>query len=156
MIRDITFDECLPMWQALWNNRVSPIDDRSAMLLPTPDQMDLGMVRLHAMTLDDIGAPTFLGYYDGEQLVGVNSYHEIMGTIRSRGLYVLDSHRGKGIACQLLGEVIRRAPVDAVVWSFPNAAAFKVYIRAGFEQYSQALYDQIEQKTNFYVMTVKK
>jgi GNAT superfamily N-acetyltransferase len=156
MIKEITFEQCLPMWEVLWKDRVSPFSDRSAMLLPSYDQMVLGMHRLHTTHSENIGEPTFLGYFDGDQLVGVNSYHEIMGTIRSRGLYVLDSHRGKGIASQLLGEVIRRAPVEAVVWSFPNAAAFNVYIRAGFEKYSEALWDNVENKTNFYVMTVKK
>lgn len=155
MIRDITFEECLPLWQVLWAKRVSPIMSVSAMTLPSMVDMDNNFYRLHT-TSDNIGVPTFLGYFDGDKLVGVNSYHEVAGTIRSRGLYVLDSHRGKGIACELLGEVIRRAPVETAVWSFPNSAAFKVYIRAGFEQYSKALFDDLENKHNFYVMVVKQ
>lgn len=149
MIRDITFEQCLELWEILWKDRVSPIEPASAMILVTPDDV----TRKYS---NDIGPTTFTGFYDGDLLVGVNSFHRIDATIRSRGLYVRDSHRGKGIAGQLLGEAIRRAPEGAVVWSYPKDTALPVYLKAGFEHYIGPLEDKIENKVNHYVKLIKQ
>jgi GNAT superfamily N-acetyltransferase len=154
MISDISYEECLTLWNLLWSSRKTPIEPTSHMILRSQEQIDTSN-SIYAYS-NDIGDPTFLGYFLDGRLVGVNSYHRIDTTIRSRGLYVLDSYRGKGIANQLLGEVIRRAKIDSMVWSFPKDSALSVYLRVGFELNSLACYDPLDQKTNYYVTTVRK
>jgi GNAT superfamily N-acetyltransferase len=154
MISDISYEECLTLWNRLWSERKSPIESRSHMVIRS--QEDIIAENSTYAYSNDVGDPTFLGYFLDGRLVGVNSYHCVDTTTRSRGLYVLDSYRGKGIAHQLLGEVIRRAAIDSIVWSFPKDTALSVYLRAGFELNSQACYDALEQKTNYYVKAVRK
>jgi GNAT superfamily N-acetyltransferase len=153
MIKDISFEECMTLWKDLWKDRVSPIEQTSAMVLITPEELNAGITRLYS---NDVGLATFMGFYDGDLLVGVNSFHRIGITIRSRGLYVCDSHRGKGIAGQLLGEVIRRAPEGFTVWSYPKDNALPVYLKAGFEYYLGPLKDEVENKVNHYVKHIKR
>ena len=140
-IQEITYQECLPLWSLLWANRVSPIEPTSAMLLPN-DPMGQ---RVYS---NIIGSPIFLGVYDNDTLVGVNSYHTVGNQTRSRGLYVRGSHRGQGIGELLLRETIKRTNQ---VWSYPKQEALNVYLKAGFKLYSEAIVDDIENKTNFYV-----
>lgn len=141
MIKEITFQECLPLWQLLWADRVSPIEPTSAMVIP----LDVSVREYSTM----IGKPTFLGYFENNILVGVNSHHPIQNFSRSRGLYVLGSHRGKGIAVKLLKETIARC--HNLVWSYPKDAALSVYLRAGFHAISGPIVDTVDNKTNYYV-----
>lgn len=141
MIREITYEECLPLWQLLWAGRVSPIEPTSAMVIPfDANEREFSQ---------NIGTPTFLGYFDGDVLVGVNSFHKIENFYRSRGLYVLGSHRKRGIGEALLRETIARTP--APVWSYPKMEALPVYLKAGFMEISNPVYDEVEDKTNMYV-----
>lgn len=141
MIREITYQECLPLWQLLWAGRVSPIEPTSAMAIPfDPQEREYS---------DDIGTPIFLGYFDGEDLVGVNSYHRVNNFYRSRGLYVKGSHRRQGIAQKLLAETIERCPTG--VWSYPKVEAVSVYLAVGFMEISLPVFDPVENKTNQYV-----
>jgi GNAT superfamily N-acetyltransferase len=146
MIQEITFEECLKLWHLLWLTRVSPIEPTSAMTLPNH-------ITLERQYSNDVGNPTFLGYHQDGKLVGVNSFHRVSDSMRSRGLFVLDSCRGKGIAHQLLGETIRRAGEHFYVWSYPKKEALSVYLKAGFKLVTDGIYDPIEQKWNYYVKT---
>ena len=141
MIREITYEECLPLWQLLWAGRVSPIEPTSSMALPFN-------VNVREYT-QNIGKPTFLGYFDGEVLVGVNSYHAVDQLCRSRGLYVLGSHRKQGIGEGLLRATIERSPRH--VWSYPKMEALPVYLKAGFIETGPPVFDAVEDKTNQYV-----
>jgi len=142
MIREITYEECLPLWQLLWAGRVSPIEPTSAMAFPHD-------VNVREYT-NDIGTPTFLGYFDGAILVGVNSYHKVDNFYRSRGLYVLGSHRKQGIGEALLRATIERN--NRPVWSYPKMEALSVYLKAGFTETGDPVYDAVESKTNQYVI----
>jgi GNAT superfamily N-acetyltransferase len=153
MIRIISYEECLTLWNRLWIDRQTPIEPTSHMILM--DQKRINSSKSIYSYSNDIGNPTFLGYFHDRRLVGVNSYHRVDTTIRSRGLYVLDSYRGKGIASCLLGEVINRAETDSIVWSFPKESALSVYLKAGFELNSDSCHDRLEQKNN-YVKTCTK
>jgi GNAT superfamily N-acetyltransferase len=144
MIREITYEECLPLWQLLWASRVSPIEPTSAMAFPWD-------VKVREYT-KNIGTPTFLGYFDGDLLVGVNSFHQVDNMYRSRGLYVLGSHRKKGIGEALLRATIQRAPKH--VWSYPKMEALSVYQKAGFNLVGEPVYDEVEGKTNQYVCSL--
>jgi GNAT superfamily N-acetyltransferase len=142
MIREIKYQECLPLWQLLWAGRVSPIEPTSAMAFPFD-------VNVREYT-QNIGTPTFMGYFDGDLLVGVNSYHTVDNFYRSRGLYVLGSHRKQGIGEALLRATIERT--ERPVWSYPKIEAMSVYLKAGFTETGEPVYDDIEGKTNQYVI----
>ncbi len=143
-IQEITYEQCLTLWQLLWVDRVSPIEPTSAMKLPrfatTREYSDL------------IGEPTFLGAFWDDQLVGVNSLHSVgEHQMRSRGLYVLPEFRSKGIATKLLKETIARNPLDKILWSYPKDKALPTYVRAGFRVITDRIYDATEDKWNYYV-----
>ena len=140
-IKQITYEECLVLWKMLWVERVSPIEPTSAMLFNPKSEE-----RIYS---NKIGNPIFLGAYEDDILVGVNSLHEIENTTRSRGLYVLGEHRGKGIANRLLLETIYRS--KNMIWSYPKLEALHVYTHAGFNISSAKIFDPIENKSNFYV-----
>jgi GNAT superfamily N-acetyltransferase len=125
MITTITFDEVLPIWDTyLWPNRQSSIDPTSAMCY-------LGGYDLQNMTY-----PTFFAYMIDNEIAGVNSGHRTMHDgYRSRGLYVFEKFRGKGIGTQLLIATIEQAKIEDcnMCWSYPRQSSWKSYLNAGFE-----------------------
>lgn len=145
-IKEIQFDECLVLWKKLWASRVSPIEPTSAMIFNEKD------FSLRAYS-SNIKKPVFLGAFVGSSLVGVNSFHEIDDTTRSRGLYVDPNFRGNKIGELLLRETILLSPSSC--WSFPKKEALSTYLRAGFKQASEIMYDPTEEKYNCYVIALK-
>ena len=126
MITTITFDKVLPIWENhLWPERESRIDATSAMCY-------LGgydLVNMHT-------APTFFAYAIDGEIAGVNSGHMCKDQqYRSRGLYVFDKFRGKGIGTLLLTATIEQAKKEnaALCWSYPRKTSWKSYLAAGFE-----------------------
>lgn len=149
MIKDVTYEEVIPLWNKLWEQRVSPIEPVSAMRLPTKEELAIDpSIRCYH---DDIDSATFLGIYDGKRLVAVNSFHRVGGMSRSRGLYVEPEYRGQGYGYHLLRETWRRCVVKPL-WSYPKYEALHVYVNAGFRVVSDPIYDPIENKTNYYVV----
>ena len=126
MIKSLSWEEILPIWQTqLWPNRISPIEPNSAMEL-------VGGYSMYNMNT----VPKFFGYYVDNTLVGVNSGHCCLNKMyRSRGLWVLSEHRGKGIGQQLLTETINQAKHEGsdMIWSFPKRTSWKTYNSVGFE-----------------------
>ena len=126
MITTITFDEVLPIWNThLWPERESSIDTTSAMCY-------LGGYDL--VNMDSM--PTFFAYVLEGEIAGVNSGHMCKDRqYRSRGLYVFDKFRGKGIGTLLLTATIEQAKVENAVlcWSYPRKSSWKSYLAAGFE-----------------------
>lgn len=130
MITTITFDEVLPIWNTyLWPDRQSSIDPTSAMCY-------LGGYDLVNMQAN----PTFFAYMIDGEIAGVNSGHKTMDDgYRSRGLYVLDKFRGKGIGTHLLKTTIEQAKIEHcnMCWSYPRKSSWKSYLNAGFELASE-------------------
>ncbi len=126
MITTITFEEVLPIWNTyLWPNRQSSIDPNSAMCF-------LGEYDLVNMTT----APTFFAYVIDSEIAGVNSGHMCKEQqYRSRGLYVFEKFRGRGIGTLLLTATIEQAKTENAVlcWSYPKKSSWKSYLAAGFE-----------------------
>jgi GNAT superfamily N-acetyltransferase len=126
MIRKITFDEILPVWRDhLWPERESSIDANSAMCF-------LGEYDLVNMNTE----PTFFAYVVEGEIAGVNSGHLCKDNhYRSRGLYVFDKFRGKGIGTILLKATIEQAKKENAIlcWSYPRQSSWKSYLHAGFE-----------------------
>lgn len=126
MIKSLFWEEILPIWQTqLWPNRISAIEPNSAMVYKSGyDMYNMNTI------------PTFFGYYVDDKLVGVNSGHGCSNKMyRSRGLWVLPEHRGKGIGQQLLTETINQAKHEGsdMIWSFPKRTSWKTYNSVGFE-----------------------
>lgn len=130
MIKEITFDEILPIWRDyLWPNRTSEITATSAMCY-------LGGYDLVNMSY----TPTFFAYVIEGKIAGVNSGHMCMnGRYRSRGLYVFDKFRGKGIGTKLLVATIEQARLEGATlcWSYPKDTSWSTYAKAGFELSSE-------------------
>lgn len=143
-IQQISYDECIVLWQLLWADRVSPIEPTSAMMLPNND--------CHRLYSNEVGTPTFLGAFENGVLVGVNSLHPVSDTIRSRGLYVVGEYRGLKIGQKLLEKTIEMGD-GKLVWSFPKQEALNTYLRSGFSVASPMVHDVIENKWNCYVRT---
>ncbi len=126
MITTITLDEVLPIWEKhLWPDRESSIDATSAMCY-------LGGYDLANMD----SMPTFFAYVIDGEIAGVNSGHMCKEQqYRSRGLYVFDKFRGKGIGTLLLTATIEQAKKENAIlcWSYPRKTSWKSYLAAGFE-----------------------
>ncbi len=126
MIEKLTFEEVLPIWtNHLWPDRQSSIDPNSAMCF-------LGGYDL--VNMDTV--PTFFAYVIDGEIAGVNSGHMCKDKqYRSRGLYVFEKFRGKGIGTILLKATIEQAIVEgaALCWSYPKQTSWKSYLAAGFE-----------------------
>jgi GNAT superfamily N-acetyltransferase len=126
MITTITFEEVLPIWRDhLWPERDSSIDSNSAMCYL--GGYDLVNMQAH---------PTFFAYVIDGEMAGVNSGHLCKDNhYRSRGLYVFDKFRGKGIGTLLLTATIEQAKKENAVlcWSYPRKSSWKSYLSAGFE-----------------------
>jgi GNAT superfamily N-acetyltransferase len=79
--------------------------------------------------------PTFWGAFDDDIIVGVNSGHMTLYNLyRSRGLYVKEKYRGKGIGQKLLLKTISQGYFENAigVWSYPNRKAWMTYHNVGF------------------------
>lgn len=124
-VKRVLFEEVLPIWNIyLWPERQSSIDPTSAMSF-------MGGYDLQNMT-----SPTFFAYMIDNEIAGVNSGHRTMDDgYRSRGLYVLDKFRGKGIGTHLLKATIEQAKIEHcnMCWSYPRQSSWKSYLNAGFE-----------------------
>lgn len=142
-IQEITYEQCLTLWNQLWANRVSPIEPTSAMTFSHTSQRSY---------TTNVGTPTFLGAFVNEQLVGVNSIHDVdENQQRSRGLFVLPEFRSNGIATKLLKATIACRKPGRCLWSYPKDSALPTYVRAGFRVITDRIYDPVEDKWNYYV-----
>lgn len=129
--RLIDFSEIQAIWSTkLWPDRTSPIETHSAMTWPFS-----GPVPAHSMRVFDY-TPYFIGVYDGDKLVGVNSGHRTDDkTFRSRGLWVDPAYRKQGIAQLLFDTTEHLALMEActLIWSVPRKTALSAYERFGFK-----------------------
>lgn len=125
MIVQIDFSTILQYWSRyLWPERHSRIEPTSAMnYLKGYDLKNLDF------------EPTFLAFLVDDKIAGVNSGHRCFdGGYRSRGLYVMPEHRGRGIAVQLLLETVNQGIKErcSYVWSYPKLNSWSTYQKAGF------------------------
>lgn len=142
-LEKISFHQIFPIWDNyLWPNRVSEITPTSAMCY-------LGGYDL--VNMDSI--PTFFAYMIDGEIAGVNSGHMCNDNeYRSRGLYVFEKFRGKGIGTVLLKATIEQAAKEeaSLCWSYPKDSSWNTYARAGFVLASE--FEISENGTNAYCM----
>lgn len=143
MLQKITFNEILPIWRDyLWPDRISDITPTSAMSF-------MGGYDLQNMSLN----PTFFAYVSDGLIAGVNSGHMCKDNdYRSRGLYVFEKFRGKGIGTKLLQATIDQAMQEeaTLCWSYPKDSSWKTYENAGFVLVSN--FEPSENGNNAYCM----
>ena len=144
-IKFLNQEEILQIWRTkLWPDRQTPIELVSSMVF-------LGGYDTAK------GDPVFIGFKENSTIIGCNSLHLCSdGSARSRGLYVLPKFRNAGLGSKLLVETIRISKQLGAnhCWSFPRAEALKVYCKSGFYVRSNAIFDELENKTNYYVSTI--
>lgn len=142
-LEKISFYQIFPIWNNyLWPNRVSEITPTSAMCY-------LGGYDL--VNMDSM--PTFFAYVIDGEIAGVNSGHMCNNNeYRSRGLYVFEKFRGKGIGTALLKATIEQAVKEeaALCWSYPKDSSWNTYAKAGFMLASE--FEISENGTNAYCM----
>ena len=129
-IIELSFEQILPIWRDyLWPNRTSPIESNSAMCL-------YGGYNMFNMTTK----PTFFACMIDNEIAGVNSGHMCDNLeYRSRGLFVFDRFRGKGIGTSLLRITLEQGRSEEAVlcWSYPRDTSRGIYENAGFKLASE-------------------
>jgi len=137
----LPFSQIQPIWENhLWPDRVSDITPTSAMSF-------MGGYDLQNMT----STPTFFACMIEGEIAGVNSGHMCKDNdYRSRGLYVFEKFRGKGIGTILLRATIEQAKKEeaALCWSYPKDTSWNTYAKAGFTLVSD--WESAENGTNAY------
>lgn len=141
-IKEISWEQIQEVWATkLWPSRESAIEPVSAM-------------RYMGGYTSDLGAPTFLGLFVDDVLVGVNSFHRVERAYRSRGLWIDEQMRSRGYGILLLKETIAR--VDRCIWSFPRSSSVSTYVKAGFVITSEEIGNPDIGATNYYALCEDK
>jgi len=130
MIDLIEYSKILPIWQQfLWPGRIDIKNMSSMQYLSGYD-----------VTIYNRYTPYFFAYYIDNNIVGINSAHKSSQTeFRSRGLYVFDEYRNKGIGKQLLEYTVKLGKIEGCeyCWSVPRKTALSTYLSSGFEKSSE-------------------
>jgi len=144
----LSFEQISSIWQKqLWPNRQSPIETHSAMTWPfegEPQQYDMKVFEYPA---------TFLGIIIDNKIVGVNSGHKTTSNhYRSRGIWVDESYRRKGISQALFNATKDQAQKEGctMLWSIPRKIALPAYTKFGFETVGDFLKTETSE-SNIYV-----
>jgi len=137
IIKTIEWETIQPIWQTeLWPDRISAIETHSAMTWPYGTQQ--ADIEYSIFDYD----VKFVGAYDGDKLVAVNSGHLTdPNEYRSRGLWVDPVYRGRGIAQSMFSVLENHAFNQGamLMWSLPRISALKCYQRYGFDSVGEAI-----------------
>jgi GNAT superfamily N-acetyltransferase len=126
ILQRISFAEVYPIWRDhLWPGRKSEIKPVSPV---GPDLKYAGEIARSAPHFWGLVGPNGL-------LVGIISgYRTSPETFRSRGLYIEEHYRCRGLSRRLLSAVCAEAKTHGCkqVWSFPRHSAWPAYSAFGF------------------------
>ena len=141
----ISFDEIHEIWASdLWKDRQSPIKHISSMIYLGGYDMSI----YH-------NKPTFFSIKENGKIVAVNSGHmTINGYYRSRGLWVKETNRNKGLTYILFNALYDQALSENAkyIWSYPRQNSVGVYLKNGFSISSSITNDELG--PHYYVMKV--
>ena len=125
IVNKINFETIYNIWSNyLWNDRVSPIKQISSMLYLGGYDMSIYNNK-----------PTFFAIKNNNKIVAVNSGHMTVNRYyRSRGLWVEDQYRGKGLTYILFKALHEQAKKEDAeyIWSYPKQNSVGAYIKNGF------------------------
>ena len=137
-----TFDEIYDTWHdKLWPCRVSKIEPMSSLYWQLPN------TKIKDKTIFDKYTPTFWTIMSGDNIVGVNSGFRTGEKIyRSRGLYVDEEYRNKGLSQILLRQAILQGKREDChwIWSMPRKVALPAYQKMGFKKRGKWLEEEVE------------
>lgn len=137
-LKEVTFEDVLPVWKnKLWPGRESEIKSMSSMTC------DNG----YDMSIYDSYEPYFWAVYFNDYIVAVNSGHQTSKhDFRSRGLYTDPSHRGHGLAKQVLNATVVKAKELGLstVWTIPRKSSMYAYESIGFVRISDWFDEGVE------------
>ena len=126
-IESVSFTEILPIWKnSLWPGRESAVKSHSSMVY-------LGGTD---MSIYKNPASYWSVYGDKNEVIAVNSgFRTATDHYRSRGVFVAEEFRGKGIAKMLLLKAVEQAGLEncSIIWSFPRERILSVYQSVGFK-----------------------
>jgi GNAT superfamily N-acetyltransferase len=127
MIKQIDYTEIYSVWSTyLWPGR-----------LDIKHMSSMQYISGYNIKIYEMYRPYFFAYFIDDNIVGVNSAHKSSDTeFRSRGLYVFNKYRNKGIGKQLLEYAISLGKAENcnICWSIPKKVALSTYSAAGFKQ----------------------
>ena len=140
----ISFDECKEVWQHnLWKDRQSPIKSISSMIY-------LGGYNMLIYNNE----PTFFAIKNNEKIIAVNSGHMTVDNYyRSRGLWVAEEYRNKGLTYLLFTALLDQAKTEGAqyIWSLPRNDSVGAYIKNGFHIVGNSTND-FELGPHYYVL----
>ena len=127
MIKLIDYTDIYSVWTTyLWPGR-----------LDIKQMSSMQYISGYNIKIYDMYDAYFFAYFIDDTIVGVNSSHRSSDTeFRSRGLYVFEKYRNKGIGKKLLEYSIDLGKLEGckTCWSVPRKIALSTYLAAGFKQ----------------------
>ena len=127
-----TFEDIYPVWnEKLWPGRISKIEPMSNLYWRAPRDI------IKDNTIFDKYTPTFFLIKEDGLIVGVNSGFRTDERIyRSRGLWVRNEYRNRGIGKTLLMQAIIQGKSEEChwIWSMPRKEALPAYQAIGFKK----------------------
>jgi GNAT superfamily N-acetyltransferase len=149
MIKQIDYAEIHSVWSTyLWPNR-----------LDIKHMSSMQYLSGHNIKIYDMYKPYFFAYFIDNNIVGVNSGHKSSDNeFRSRGLYVFEKYRNKGIGKKLLEYAIFLGKSEDcnTCWSIPKKIALSTYLSAGFKQTTDFFKTETSDENCYVVVNINK
>ena len=148
-VEESSFEEIFEIWdKKLWPNRVSKIEERSALKWTSNLYLTWGNIEIKKDRKSIWeNKTTFWKITDGDIIVGVNSGFKTENTIyRSRGLWVHEDYRGYGLSTQLLKATLEQAKNEQCshIWTMPRKSALVAYEKVGFRKIGKWFDETVE------------
>jgi len=140
-----TFDATLPFWKILWPGRISPINSMSSMMLSSGYDMEIYRKYI----------PSFFCIKFNNTIVGVISGHRTQESeYRTRGLWIDESFRGRGLSKMLLNQIKIQATNEKckILWTIPRKTSLYSYEKFGFKKIGKFFNKNVEFGPNCYAI----
>ena len=146
---ETSFEEIYDFWnEGLWPNRISKIEDRSALFLNWDLWKNFGNISITKQRKKIWEyEPTFWAVREENKIVGVNSgFRTDEKVYRSRGLYVTPEKRGAGLSKMLLKLTIATAKKEncRIVWTMHRKSALLANENVGFHKIGKWIDEGVE------------